>query len=129
MILSGHKILITGSSRGIGKACAEKCACEGARVVLVARNENALEDVRRSLPGNGHISIAADLLDPEACVPDIFKTACADGVKLTGMVHAAGIGLSFPVKTVSMKSMLESFTINYFSFMMLVRHFIQKKNS
>ena len=45
------------------------------------------------------------------------------------MVHAAGIGLSFPVKTVSMKSMLESFTINYFSFMLLVRHFIQKKKS
>jgi len=129
MILNGQKILITGASRGIGKACAQRCANEGARIVLVARNENALEDVRRSLPGNGHIYIAADLLDPESCVPNIFKTACADGIKLTGMVHAAGIAHSFPVKTVSMKSMLESFTINYFSFMIMVRHFIHKKNS
>ncbi len=129
MILSGQKILITGASRGIGKACAEKCAAEGARVILVARDREKLEVIRQSLPGNGHIAISADLQDPETCVPDIFKQSCSDGIKLTGMVHAAGIGLSFPVKTVSMKSMLESFTINYFSFMLLVRHFIQKKNS
>lgn len=129
MILSGQKILITGASRGIGKACAEKCASEGARIVLVARNPEKLEQVRQSLPGNGHIAVSEDLSNPETCVPDIFKIACADGVKLTGLVHAAGIGLSFPVKTVSMKSMLESFTINYFSFMLLVRHFIQKRNS
>lgn len=68
MNLSGQKILITGASRGIGKACAERCAVEGARIVLVARNQETLNSVRDALPGEGHIAIPADLLKPESCI-------------------------------------------------------------
>ena len=129
MILCGQKILITGASRGIGRACAQKCAENGARVVLVARNMDALEAVRDSLPGEGHIAISADLQDPESCVQNIFREACADSIKLTGLVHAAGIGTSVYAKVLSMKLMQESFAVHYFSFMLMVRYFIQRKYS
>ncbi len=122
-------ILVTGASRGIGKACARRCAEEGASVVLVARDGDKLEEVRNSLPGSGHLVVPADLQNPEESVPNLFDAACADGVKLTGLVHAAGIGVSAPATVASMKSMLESFTVNYFSFMLMVRHFIRKKYS
>lgn len=128
MNLSGQKILITGASRGIGKACAERCAVEGARIVLVARNQETLNSVRDALPGEGHIAIPADLLKPESCISEIFKQACADGIKLTGFVHAAGIGPAIPIKMVTLQALQEIFTVNYFSFMMMVRQFIQKKN-
>lgn len=129
MSLSGQKILITGASRGIGRACAEQCAAAGATVVLAARDAEALEAVRKGLPGGGHIIVSADLSRAEECLPDVFSKACADGRKLTGLVHAAGIGPVAPAKTVSMEEMQEIFTVNYFSFMLMVRHFIRKNVS
>lgn len=129
MTLSGQKILITGASRGIGKACAERCAAEGAKIVLVARNWEKLDAVLKALPGDGHLAISADLQAPEECVPEIFKAACADGEKLSGFVHAAGIGPVIPVKMLTMQAMLEIFTVNYLSFMLMVRQFIRKNYS
>lgn len=45
--LAGQRVLITGGSSGIGLAVAERLAAEGARVVLLARNEEGLELARR----------------------------------------------------------------------------------
>ncbi len=45
--LEGKRAVITGSSMGIGRAVALRLAREGARVVLNARNSEALEDTRR----------------------------------------------------------------------------------
>jgi short-subunit dehydrogenase len=61
MQLHGKRVLITGASRGIGEALAEKFATEGATVALVARSKDALERVAGRLGGTAH---AADLSDP-----------------------------------------------------------------
>lgn len=55
--------LVTGCSRGIGRAIAEKLACEGAQVVLVARSADALEAVRSQMtnPDKHHV-VALDLM-------------------------------------------------------------------
>lgn len=60
--LNGRKCIITGASRGIGKAIAERFANEGAACVLVSRNADALNDLARELPtakdndeGAGHV--------------------------------------------------------------------------
>jgi NAD(P)-dependent dehydrogenase (short-subunit alcohol dehydrogenase family) len=95
----------------------------------VARNQEKLNKVRDSLPGFGHVTFSADLQKPEECVSDIFQKACEDGGKLTGFVHAAGIGPVVPIKMITFKEMLEIFTVNYFSFMLMVRQFIKKKHS
>lgn len=49
--LRGKRILVTGASSGIGRALAGVLACEGARLVLAARNEATLREVAQSLPG------------------------------------------------------------------------------
>lgn len=62
------KILVTGSSRGIGAAIAHALAAAGHRVVVHAgRDAGAAERVRRELPGDGHVVVVGDLVDSEAC--------------------------------------------------------------
>lgn len=59
--------LVTGASRGIGRAIAIQLAREGVRVILVARTQQDLEAVRRELqgPARSHHHFCADLISPE----------------------------------------------------------------
>jgi NAD(P)-dependent dehydrogenase (short-subunit alcohol dehydrogenase family) len=47
--LAGKKCIITGASRGIGLAIAQRFAAEGAACTLIGRNKDTLEDVMNSL--------------------------------------------------------------------------------
>ena len=51
--LSGQRALVTGASRGVGAAIARAFAAEGAEVVIAARNEARLEEVRRAIEAAG----------------------------------------------------------------------------
>lgn len=63
--LDGKTALITGASRGIGRSTAELLARQGARVVLAARSEDALEGLCTQLVSEGHQAavLALDLRD------------------------------------------------------------------
>lgn len=66
--LRGRVVVVTGSSRGIGAETARRFARVGARIVLLARDEAALQAVARSIRrhgGEAHV-VVADLRDPDA---------------------------------------------------------------
>ena len=68
MQIKGQGALVTGASRGLGRALAEVLATRGARVVLVARDPGPLGDVVagiRAHGGEAH-AVAADLADKHA---------------------------------------------------------------
>ena len=76
--LNGQVAIITGGTRGIGRATAELFAAEGASVALCARSQEALDQTSRELEaahGVKTFGITADILDP---------TAMADFVKRVG---------------------------------------------
>jgi len=73
--LRGRKALVTGASKGIGRACAEILAEEGCDVVLVSRTAADLEAVRAKIAGEHNVSVryyALDLSD-SAVVSDLER--------------------------------------------------------
>lgn len=61
--LAGRAYVVTGASRGLGRACAQVLADEGARVVVGARDPEAVEAAAQAVGGTG---VQADLGDPAA---------------------------------------------------------------
>ena len=62
----GTVVLVTGGSRGIGRAVAERFAAAGATVVVQFREQRAAADeVVAALPPGGHLALQADVSDPE----------------------------------------------------------------
>ncbi len=84
--------LITGASRGIGKAVALRLAREGFRLALCARNEAPLLETRKELLTLGVpcLAVAADVSDPAAC-RRLFDEAKAVFGSIDILVNNAGI--------------------------------------
>ncbi len=89
--LTGRTALVTGASRGIGRAIALGLARAGADVALSARDEDLLEQVRTDVEALGRkaIVLPADVTDPEACVR-LAEDAIAGLGHLDVLVNNAG---------------------------------------
>jgi 3-oxoacyl-[acyl-carrier protein] reductase len=61
--LAGKVALVTASSKGLGRASALALSQEGAKVVLCARDEQALAGAAAAMPGEA-LAVAADVTDP-----------------------------------------------------------------
>lgn len=82
--------LVTGASKGIGRAIALKLAREGARVVMVARGREALEQVRAAMPApDRHHVIAADLV-PDGAPANVAQSILRDIGEPDIVVHNLG---------------------------------------
>src|SRR2546427_276345 len=66
---NGKVALITGASSGIGAATALRLAGQGCAVTLAARNQDALDEIRRRCASSGGraISVPTDVADAEQC--------------------------------------------------------------
>ncbi len=84
--------LITGASRGIGKAIALRLAGEGFRLVICARDKVPLLEAKKELLALGApcLAVAADVSDPAAC-QKLFEEAQATFGSVNILVNNAGI--------------------------------------
>jgi 3-oxoacyl-[acyl-carrier protein] reductase len=67
--LKGKNALVCGSTKGIGLAVAHQLAASGARVILLARDQDALQKTLGALPGDGHFCVQADFSHPAQLIP------------------------------------------------------------
>jgi NAD(P)-dependent dehydrogenase (short-subunit alcohol dehydrogenase family) len=89
--LAGRVVLVTGASSGIGRAVAAEVARHGARVLLVSRTREKLEELEAEIEGGGGEAwvYPADLSDLDAC-ERMVERALADHGRVDVLVNNAG---------------------------------------
>jgi len=105
--LANKKILVTGASSGIGRACAIALQSSGAETVLIGRNESALLDL--ALTSSKIFSL--DLAD-EAAVKALIPRLKTDVGPLDGCVLAAGVHSFRPLLMESFADIQRPWAIN-----------------
>lgn len=100
MDFTGKRVLVTGGSRGIGRAVASAFASQGASVAVGFRtNRKAAEETVRTLPGGPHHVVEADVTDAVAVrrmVDDVVATL--GGLDI--VVNSAGIWMDHVLEEV-----------------------------
>ena len=87
--------LVTGASKGIGAACALALSKAGHRVALVSRDEESLQAVAGTLPGESLV-VTADMLDP-AAIDAAFARVEEEWGPVEILVVNAGAAMSAPL--------------------------------
>jgi glucose 1-dehydrogenase len=90
--LQGKVVVVTGSTRGIGRAIAEACAAHGATVVVSSRIESAVVDTVADIAAAGRTAsgVVCDVSDPDA-VAGLFAHACETHGRVDVWFNNAGI--------------------------------------
>ena len=109
LALNGRRALVTGASRGIGKAIALALAREGADVVLLGRSESDLTEVAVMIRGFGRGAevLICDLLHP----PDLSELIGRLG-RIDILVNNSGMNIPEPFVTVTESHYDQIFGLN-----------------
>ena len=100
MDLTGRVVLVTGASSGLGRATAVLLSRLGARVLLLGRNLDRLEETRREMAGDGHVLVSFDL-NESAAIPELLAKQATTFGSLAGIVHSAGVAQTKPLRVCS----------------------------
>ncbi len=130
--LQGKKVLVTGSTRGLGKAIAELFAAEGADVIISGRKENEVCETAEEISLNYHVNsvgIKADLAQEKAA-----EALFEEGLEVFGaldiLVNNAGIWPTAYVEQMKKKEFEDVIYLNlevpYILSRLMVKHFREK---
>jgi 3-oxoacyl-[acyl-carrier protein] reductase len=123
--LEDKVVIVTGSSKGIGKAIAVELAREGCRVVLTARGEKdleeAVEDVRRTGSVGGVLAVAADVTKADEVERLIDAAVACFGTVDVLVNNAGGTGRHSPFHELSDEEWFEILDLNLISAVRLTR--------
>lgn len=126
--LSGKNIMVTGASSGIGKGIAILLSKLGANIIMMARNEGRLKEVYGELEPGNHSYYIMDLNDLDR-IKSMFDNVCSNGLRLNGLVHSAGISQTMPLLYLKLSDLQKIMSVNFFSFVELVKQFSDRKNN
>lgn len=117
--LTNKAAIITGASRGIGKAIAETLSAEGMKVVIVARSQDELQSLAKTLP-NESLVLAADLREPASAQRVMDETIKRFG-KLDLLVNNAGATKRGDFLSLTDEEWSDGFDLKFYAAMRLSR--------
>ena len=119
--LRGRKALITGASRGIGRACAEVLASEGCDVVIVSRTQADLDAAKDKILGQSNVSVrtyAMDLSDSKNV--DKLAAECPD---IDILINNAGAIPRGTIAEIDEARWREAWDLKVFGYINMTRRF------
>lgn len=120
--LSGLTVVVTGASRGIGRATAIAFADEGARVVLVARSKDALQQTEREIAQAGGVSVPIPIDVTEDGSSDaIVEAACRNFGHLDIVIANAGGSFGGGLGEAALSDWLDTYELNVTSAVSLLQ--------
>lgn len=129
MCLKNKNAVITGSSRGFGKAIAEEFIAQGANVLICARDEQILECARSELSQKATKSQSVyacqvDIANRQS-VQQLYRTAIEKLGKVDILVNNAGIGGEIgAIDEISLDEWIRTIDINLIGTVMVCKTFI-----
>lgn len=121
--LRNRRVLVTGASRGIGRAIAVEAVGRGARVAVVARSAEALAELAR-LPGRGEVlAIPADVTS-QADRDRIVQTVLDHFGGLDVLINNAGVGSHGPFAQSTEEALRQVMEVNFYAPAELMRCFV-----
>ena len=120
--IAGRVAIVTGGSRGIGRAVAERLCREGASVALCARDPDSLAKARRALEtiGGQVLAVEADLTEPAAADRVVEATTAAWG-RIDILVNNAGAARGIPFDELTQDLWLENLQLKLFGYLRMAR--------
>ncbi len=124
---AGKRIIVTGSSSGIGRKIAIDLSKQGAELVLIGRNLDRLKETLSAMnEPNIHQMVEFDLHNTEA-ICGMFKDLCCDQKPFSGLVYSAGVSPILPLRMIDYKVLDTTMRINFYSFIDMVRQYSSSK--
>lgn len=127
MLLKDKVVVISGVGPGMGQALARIAAAEGASVVLAARNQAYLEEVRDDIVGKGGkaVAITCDIADEAQCTALAERAGAEFGGRVHGLVNSAYYHGDWSViENADPADMAKAFDVNCLGALRLSRAFI-----
>ena len=120
--LDGKTAIVTGASRGIGRAIAGRLAAEGARVVLCARDGNRLREAVEQIEASGGVAayLPLDLRAMEAASREVDFTLSTYG-QIDIVVNNAGATKRGDFFHLTDEDWADGFALKFFGAMRLIR--------
>lgn len=116
-LLESKSILITGASKGIGKATALMCAEQGANLVLLSRKGNLLNDLKEEIITKYPVKVLVfhcNVTKTEE-LENVFKQLNAEKITLDCLVNNAGIMQDATLLTITEELIKNTYETNVFS--------------
>lgn len=111
--LDGVRAVVTGASRGLGRAVAEAYVAAGARVVATARSERALDGMRRSASGPGEVIPAVLDLANARDVADVGDVVARTLGRVDVLVNCGGVlGTRTPLAVADMDEIAHTVAVD-----------------
>jgi NAD(P)-dependent dehydrogenase (short-subunit alcohol dehydrogenase family) len=130
LALNGQHVLITGGSKGIGFACAEEFCREGARVTLVARNQEGLDAAIAKLSAQGFAArgFAADLASADAAGA-MVDAVCRECGNIDVLVNSAGAALRTPFDELTPPAWHDAMQAKFFTYIHVIDPVIKRMDA